>query len=442
MDGVEGLLGADFQCEACSRRHAVTLREWVYGQEALARLPEVCGRHGRGRRVHVMSDARTHKAAGHEALSRLVGAGFHVSSSIVPDPATGRSPSCDDKTKTRAQAEIPPCDLLVAVGSGVINDLAKWIAFEKDTPYLVVATAASMNGYSSANVAATVKGVKTLFNARSPAAILSSPRILAQAPYEMTASGFGDLLAKFTSTTDWRLCQILLEEYYCDRCVELQKQFDPGAMTSGGALSNRDPRALKALFEALALSGILMTMAGSSAPASGGEHMISHTLDMMAALEGGDHDLHGRQVGVATVFTAALYQELLAMEGPRLEALPAELDRGFWGGMAQAVEGHHARKKIKAVRAVERLRVRPELWDEIRESLAPMVASPEVIKGHLQAAAAAHRLEDIAVSPERFLQAVDHAHEIRDRYTVMDLARAVGLLPGRGRELVARWLSA
>jgi glycerol-1-phosphate dehydrogenase [NAD(P)+] len=185
-----------------------------------------------------------------------------------------------------------------------------------------------------------------------------------------------------------------------------------------------------------------MSMAGTSSPASGGEHLVSHTLDMMSMLDGVPHDLHGRQVGVATILGAAIYQELMALETPVFRDSSTPTAAAFWGRFAAAVEPYHARKRAKTAEAAAILRRDPARWDTIRQRLGPGLRSPQKIKDVLRRAGAAHRLDDIGVTRERFLNAFTHAHEFRDRITILDLARIAGLMPGRAAELVDKWVAA
>ena len=117
--------------------------------------------------------------------------------------------------------------LVVAVGSGVINDLCKWASFEMKIPYVVVATAASMNGYSTANVAPTIDGVKMLIEARPPLAVVAEPAIIEQAPAVMTTAGFGDTIAKHQSNGDWIMNTLLSSEYHCRFCAGIVGEIEP-----------------------------------------------------------------------------------------------------------------------------------------------------------------------------------------------------------------------
>lgn len=432
-----------FACSACGRTHGVNVREVHYGPDALLDLPRLCARFGAGPAIGLVADGRTRAVAGDAARRLLAEAAFVVTETLVPDPLPGVEPACDDRTFAWLREACPPADCYVAVGSGVVNDLVKWLAGERGKPYICIPTAASMNGYASDNVAPTVRGVKCLERGRGPVAILATPQALLDAPWRMTAAGLGDVIAKPVSSADWRLNNLVFGETFCPFCVEAIREAEAHYLGCPEALRQGAPQAMEALFDALILTGLAMSMMGTSAPASGGEHLISHSLDMLALRDGGRHDLHGRQVGVATILCAALYAEVLAL--PELVLIPPEpagVDAEFWGALTPEVEKQWAKKQAKCAVAGARFRDTPGLWPEVRAVLQPMLRSPQAIKDCLRRAGAAHTLGDIGVSRERFLAVVSHAAEIRERFTILDLARLVGVLPGRAAALVDTWLVA
>ncbi|MFP3938460.1 MAG: iron-containing alcohol dehydrogenase [Phycisphaerae bacterium] len=424
---IRQIFGHTFECE-CGRIHSVQPREIVYGDDALARLPQLAADVCDGPTVCVLSDVRTHGVAGEDVADALTSNGWDVRELIVPDRAEGESPVCDDVTKGRLAEKLPDVDLMVPVGAGVVSDLGKWLAFERDIPLITFATAASMNGYASANVAPAVEGVKTLIRARPPVAVVSSPSVLAGAAYELTAAGLGDVLAKNVSSADWKLNAVLFGEYYCPRAVSLTADIEPLYMNQPEAIRNRRGEAIESLYEALLLTGAAMTMAGTSSPASGGEHLLSHALDMLAARDGAGHDLHGRQVGVGTVLTADVYRRVLDVESPQPVAQPTEVDRAYWGELTGAVAPHYAEKQPKYQAAADVI-IAGNTWDELRSELAGMVRPPEQLQGVLSRASAATTATDIGCEPQRLLGAFVHAHELRSRFTVLDLARLLGVMP-------------
>ena len=391
----------------------------------------------------VLCDVRTRAAAGETCVRALRDSGFAVAEVLVPDIA-GHPPVCDDLTKQRVQAALPSADVLVGVGSGVISDLAKWVAFDMQLPAAIFGTAASMNGYAAANVAPSVAGVKTLIHARAHRLVAADPRVLAAAPPALTSAGLGDVIAKTVSSADWKMNDILFGETFSEPIASIidhvQDKFlsDPSALRSRDA-SHENLAAVSGLFEALVYSGCAMTLQGSSLPASGGEHLISHALDMRAHVDGVSHDLHGRQVGLGTIFAAALYERALAVESPHWRKQPLPFDRAGWGAIADSVAAHHQKQSARMAAAVELL-AQADTWQRVRSALIPMLPRPAWIKEVLAKAGAAHRVSDLGIDRERFLWAVHNGAQIRERFTSLDLGWAVGLLPDVAEEIVDEYL--
>ena len=303
-------------------------------------------------------------------------------------------------------------------------------------------------GYGSArprvrlDVAPQVAGVKVLVEARPPVAVVAEPDIIEQAPHEMTMAGFGDTIAKYQSHADWVMNRTLFGEYYCAFCGGIVGGLEDLYLNRPEELRAGQSVAVRGLFEALFWSGVAMTLVGTSAPASGGEHLLSHTLDMMAEVQGGRHDLHGRQVGLGTLFSAVLYEKILAIDRPVLASLPSAVDRDFWAipSVVRAISAQYEAKKPYVEAARQKIAKR-QTWDRLREELAAQVKGPETIRGWLKRAGGAASVADIGCTRERVHSAVTHMHEIRKRFTVVDLAWLVGVLPEAADEVIDTWLA-
>jgi len=430
------LFGNTFSC-ACGRTHRILPKEVIYAENVMDRLPMLLQGLKLGSEVGLLMDRRTQAVAGDEVERVLRRQGYQVKSILIKDPPGGK-PQCDDRTKEEIEGHLGPVDWIFPVGSGVINDLGKWIAGDRGIPFVTFATAASMNGYASANVAPTIAGMKSLTFARPPILIMSSPSVLISAPYEMTTAGLGDVLAKGISTADWYMNHFLFGDYFCEKSATLISDIEPLYLNHSNWLRAGDPESMEALFFALILTGVAMTMAGTSAPASGAEHMISHCLDMMASIDGGGHDLHGRQVGVGTLLMADLYRRCLALESPVFVDPPHCVDTGFWGPLANAVADNFQQKGEGLQRARDVLS-KGEMWDRFREGLSSMVPVPETIYGCLLRADGAVKAKDIGCTKGRLLEAVLHSHEIRPRITMLDIAHLVGLMPDVADEILECW---
>jgi glycerol-1-phosphate dehydrogenase [NAD(P)+] len=426
-----------------SAKRATVPRKLLLGSDAAVELArelsaELLAAGAAQRRAVVLFDLRTRQAAGTACVAALRDEGFVAHELLVPDEGD-EDPVCDDSTKQRLQAAMPAADVIVGVGSGVIGDLAKWLAFDLGKPSAVFGTAASMNGYAAANVAPAVGGVKTLVHARAHRIVASDPDVLARAPAALTSAGLGDVIAKCVSTADWKMNDLLFGESYSAAVAGIIDHVQDTFLSDPSRLATGDRAAVSGLFQALVYSGCAMTLQGSSLPASGGEHLISHALDMRALAEHGRHDLHGRQVGLGTIFAAALYERVLALPAPSFRAQPLPLDRAGWGPIADAVGEHHEKQSARMAAACERLS-QGDTWSRVRAELAAMLPSAAWVKDVLVKAGAAHRVADLGIDRERFLWAVRNGAQIRERFTSLDLGWAAGVLPDAAEEIVEQYL--
>ena len=439
----KSLLGASFDCD-CGKHHHVPTKYYFYGNEVLTSFKQTLAETSQGKNYLIIADARTWDAAGKKVMDSLTEQGCYVDKLIVPDKGD-EWPAADDSTKDYLLANAPEADIYIAAGSGVINDLVKWVSFLRKTPFVTVPTAASMNGYGSANVAATVEGLKVLFHADACKAVFAVPEIINNAPAELTTSGLGDVLAKSVSSADWKLNRFLFNDYYCQFSVDLLKDLEPVYLNNPQGVRDKDPEALRALFDALFYSSMAMTITGTSSPASGGEHLISHTLDMLALRDGTLHDLHGRQVGVGSILTAAIYEQVMDIENPQFTEPPQKVNHQFWGALTPVVEKEYD-KKLDRIKEVTAFLSIPENWEQLRAHLKPDLISAAKLKECLRVAGGAHRYVDInfdgkPLDRDTFTGVALHANQMRQRFTILDLATLLGVIPSSINLLIDRYLN-
>ncbi|MFZ7127957.1 MAG: sn-glycerol-1-phosphate dehydrogenase [Desulfobacterales bacterium] len=423
----------------CGRRHEVPTREIALGAGALDRLPEMAGRWiGRGP-ILLVVDSNTLGAGGDRARTLLAGTGYDVV--LHRSDAREATVHADGETVAELSETIrrtAPAGVL-AVGAGTINDICKAAATDAKLPLITVATAASMNGYTSAITALTLNGLKVTAPCLPPVAVIADPEILATAPQAMNAAGFGDLLSKNASTADWVMSHFLLGDYFCEVPVRVVEKAVEACIRHAGGIRKNDENSLAVLSEALLRSGISMVLAGSSSPASGGEHLISHLWDMTAHWSGRSPALHGAQTGVTTLLSLALYERLLELDETAIRAidarpafaseedLDAELGETF-RDLAPSILPEARRKYMNA----EDLNHRRELilaqWEAIREAVGKVVIPSRTSRRHLEAAGGAVTSKALGISPEILRFAFRNARWIRNRYTVLDLAAEIGVL--------------
>jgi glycerol-1-phosphate dehydrogenase [NAD(P)+] len=324
-------------------------------------------------------------------------------------------------------------DGLVAVGSGTVNDLTRAVAHRRDRPYVVFATAASMNGYTSAIVALLEGGLKTTRAAAPPVAVFADPLVLAEAPIELTRAGLGDLISKPFCGCDWKIASLVRHEYHCRAPDRLLSVPFAQALDLFPRLAYREPEAITELFRLLLVSGLSMAISGTSSPASGAEHLLSHYWDMVRLRDGELLNLHGAQVGVASMVVDELYREIFEYEfedasfiqGPGVESARRDVEDHF-GTLAPAVWSQwEAKLAARTEMDLGRLR---EQESVIKEEIERTLAVGRQVRVVLMAAGAATRAEQIGVSPTELGRAIRQGRKIRDRYTALDVAAELGIL--------------
>ncbi len=390
----------------------------------------------------VLSDANTHQVAGRAVEESLERDGLPFERVTLSPKPGEHDPIADDDRIEELRlrlVEDPRPVALVAVGAGTINDVAKMACHKANIPYAVVATAPSMNGYTSAIAAILSQGVKTTVPCRAPILCMADLDVMAQSPYRMIASGFGDLLSKPVSNADWRLSHRLLDTVHSADTMALVEQGFAFLEGVAPRLPLRDVDAVGRLTATLCISGMAMAVAGSSAPASGGEHLISHYIDMTHFAFGDPHDFHGCQVGVATITTAALYEKLTALDPDTIdietlieEHLPLDqyeaLTRSRFGPLSEAVIEHMRALYPTPDTLRQRLGLLKKEWASIIEDVNGSLKPARAIRDDLLAAHCPVTFEEINVAPERARAAIVCSKDIRARYSILHLAFDLGLI--------------
>jgi glycerol-1-phosphate dehydrogenase [NAD(P)+] len=436
---LQELLGLEINGCRCGRTHRVPTREVSLRHGALNLLPASADRWMSTGPLILVVDGNTWAAAGKKVVRLLESAGRTVLLHFVDHK--NQAVHADKQTVAAlvARIERETTAGIIGVGSGTINDICKAAATATGKTLITVATAASMNGYTSAISALTVDGVKITEPCHPPVAVIADPEVLASAPQFMSAAGFGDLLSKNASTADWILSNALLGEYFCGIPVEVAEEAVTTSIRQAGIIKANKPEGLSVLIDALLRSGIAMVLAGSSSPASGGEHLISHLWDMTAHWTGRTPALHGQQTGVTTLISLALYQKILSLEPevirrkdvkpefPTIAAMESEL-RSAFRDLAASVMPHARVKFLGQNGLAERRQLILSRWDKIRQAVSAAVISPAQSRQHLQAAGAVYTIDGLGITGEELQFAYTYARWIRNRYTVLDLAADIGML--------------
>ena len=322
----------------------------------------------------------------------------------------------DESGLAKIRNQLGEVSVFIAFGSGTIHDLSRYLAYERDIPFISVPTAASVDGFASTVAAMTFNGFKVTVPAQGPLAIFADSLILAKAPAHLTAAGVGDLLAKYTALLDWKVSHLLTGETICYRIVKITEEALQLMLSSLNELAKQKPVAYEPLIYGLILSGIGMQMIGSSRPASGAEHHLSHLWEMQVINEELSA-LHGEKVGVGLLQVCEVYRSLLKFQkAPILkrEALNRDFIQTTFGPLADAVVQENKEDPLLMV-SQEAFEAK---FKEIQALVAPL-PTPEQLKQYLEIVGGKTSLEAIGLDPSLMKISLQLAPYVRNRLTLL-----------------------
>lgn len=431
---IHDYLHHSFEC-TCGQTHHTDVEKILITQGARRQVPQLIKELGY-RHVFMVSDSNTYEAGGRELEEILKEAHILCTSYMIP-----QMPVVPDEY-TMGELLIHfnhDCDLIIAVGTGSINDMCKFMSFQLGRKYFIFATAPSMDGFASVGAPLISENLKITFNAHVPQAIIGDVDILAKAPMNMIAAGVADVLGKYTCLCDWHLANIVIGEYFCPVIEKMVRLALARMMSQVKNIKERDPDTIKAIMEALVLTGIAMSFVGNSRPASGCEHHMSHYWEMLFLFQGRPAVLHGTKVGVGTAVAVKLYKEL---EGRQLDFGAAEKKaqeydvqaweanmRRTYSKAAQGVIDHERTEKKNDPEQVKaRLKVIREHIDEIKKLAAELVPSLETVQGVMNDLDAPTNPLELGIDRGMVADSIMVAKEVRNRYTLLQLLWDLGLL--------------
>lgn len=405
----------------------------IVGSGAIHQLPEVV-KNCEGTKVFVLADKNTDRAAGKSVCDILkenhIAFSKYVMAEAVPDEHTVGAVMMHFDTT---------CDLVIAVGSGVINDIAKILANIGKLPYIIVATAPSMDGYASSTSSMERDGLKVSLPSKCADVIIGDVNILKEAPEHLLRAGLGDMLAKYVSICEWRIAHIITGEYYSEPIAQMVREALKRCVDNSAGLLKRDEEAVKAVFEGLIICGRAMALAGVSRPASGIEHYFSHVWDMRALEFGTKAELHGIQCAVGTLLAIKLYEQIKTVTPSWKKACDyvSSFDYIRWGttlksflgkGADAMIELEKIEQKYSVERHAKRFKVIEEHWDEILSVIAEELPSSKELEVCLDCIHAPKSAEEIGVEQETLQTAFKATKDIRDKYVLSRLAWDLGVL--------------
>lgn len=305
----------EMDCTCVQGHHSIPTEVIEVSEHALLKVPEILKDY---HRIFMVADENTYAVAGKQVESLLAEAGMLSHTLVLPSPAL---PNAENIGKVLIEAgrdrdvfdinafSLNP-DYILAVGSGSINDTCRMVSYRLGLPYGVVGTAPSMDGYASV-VAPLLNGnKKIIYNCTIARHIIIDLNVNAQAPYPLLLAGIGDMLAKYIAILDWEISRDRTGEYYCENIADMVLKATAQCVEASKGLENRDLEAIRSTSEGLILSGECIAFCGSSRPASGTEHMVGQTWEVMDVEEGKVPNLHGIEVGEATFVAIEMFRLL------------------------------------------------------------------------------------------------------------------------------------
>lgn len=399
------------ECD-CGKKHTCDIEYVFIENDAILRIKTLYPEY---KSVLIVADENTYAAAGKKTENQLLSRKvekviFGGGSVLIPN----------EEAIARVREKLCGVDMIIGIGSGVIQDLCKYVSYYEKIPYMVIATAPSMDGYASDGAAMILKGMKETVAAGLPRAIIADTEVLKKAPLEMIKAGYGDIVGKYSALCDWKLSAEVNGEYFCQYIYDMTHKMIENTLSTAKGLLKRDEESVKALMEALTVVGIMMSFAGSSRPASGSEHHLSHFFEITGIVNNEPYFAHGIDVAYSTVVTSQIREKLLKEDfANTLYRLPeSEYKEKMQDIYKSVAEGCIELQKQIGNYNKDRSGIYKEREGRIKEILSEPPGADE-IKGILS-------LAELDISEfydmygeEKINNSVLYAKDLKDRYTVL-----------------------
>ena len=401
-----------FECKF-GMTHSCDIKQVIISSGAVNSLKSVLGDY---KKILLVADNNTYGICGtvveEQLADRLESTLIYQRDGIL---VPNEEAVCEMQEKLTEETE-----LIIGLGSGVIQDLCKYVSFEAKVPYYIIATAPSMDGYASKGAAMIAENMKITYNAHVPEVIIGDVDILKDAPMDMIRSGYGDILGKYSCLNDWKLSRVILDEYFCDYVYDLTYEMLLKTKDLGEKLQQRDANAIQTLMEALVGVGIAMAYVGNSRPASGSEHHMSHFFEVTGILNGEEYFMHGIDVVYSAVYTQKLREALIAMDKPtpRAQLTKAEWEQKIRAIYTEAAEGVIALQNKLGWYERNLQPVYDTKWEEIKTVLKEVPSSEELI-GYLKSVGLDIADFEKLYGTEKIEDAILYAKDLKDRFSVL-----------------------
>ncbi|MBE6702810.1 MAG: sn-glycerol-1-phosphate dehydrogenase [Ruminococcaceae bacterium] len=417
---LNGILNRLAHCP-CGQTHTFDLRMAEIGPDVTERAGILLRRAGFGDRLLLVADDNTLRAAD-GILASLAAADFAVKKLIYPNLIYARAEQVRE-----VEALCGDVDAILSVGTGSLNDICRVAAGTCNRPFAIFATAPSMDGFAADLAPIVAHNFKSSWQGAQPQVILADTRVLASAPAELKAAGFGDMVAKYLGIFDWRVAHLLLGEHYCPAIAELTLESVGRMRALADRVTQQDEEAAGAIMESLVLSGLAMKLAASSRPASGAEHALSHYWECYKLSRGIWPEFHGKKVGVASVLMTRIYKNVAKrveeIEPVRVSVSHEKVYAGFDAAQISEVERVNA---FAIMESVDPVRLR-EQWPAIRALAEECLPDEAALLADMRRAGAATEPADIHVDAALLEKGLCYHPFIKGRLLLTHLFPMMGI---------------
>jgi glycerol-1-phosphate dehydrogenase [NAD(P)+] len=424
-----------------SVNQADTTKKVIIGSKVISQTACVFAELFGDKPVIIVADKNTYLAAGKAVMEAFISSGKkNISRPLIIED---NDLYAEYRFVERVTKHLGSVDAIpVAVGSGTINDLVKLSAHNCKRPYMVVATAGSMDGYTAFGASITKGGFKQTMSCSAPIAVVADIDVIENAPAGMNSSGYADLIAKIPAGADWLVADALGIEPIDQKAWQLIQPHLREWVSNPAGIKNKDRKSLMMLMEGLIMSGLAMQASQSSRPASGADHQFSHLWDNEHLVYNGKSPSHGFKVGIGSICSESLYEKLLTLKLEDVET-DSEIIKKWWpqwktvetiitgyfkeSFLAEQVIQQSRAKYIDAGKLSERLKLLRSIWPQLKSKLEEQLLGAKKIQDMIKAAGSPSLPEGIGVSYDKLHSSFKYAQLIRRRYTVLDIAIETGL---------------
>ena len=400
---------------SCGKEHKMETELAIVESGCLKNVSEYMAKYGIKGNTVAVYDENTYRATKGKHPS--------VDKEIILDPTDLHA---NERGVETLMAHLPQnVEVLIAIGSGTIHDLTRYCAYTIGAKFVSCPTAASVDGFCSSVAAMTWNGCKKTLTAVAPTLVVADTDVFMNAPVCLTRAGFGDMIGKYIALTDWRIAQLLTNEFYCDRIARLTLNATTAVLESVEGMMRGEKDAYERLMYGLLLSGLAMQMMGNSRPASGAEHHISHLIEMSPTGLGIHSDaLHGEKVGVGTLLALEEYKRLAAQKNVLFMNYQPfdeqDVIAVFGSDTAQEILKEN---EYDAAGGVTSLMLESR-WVEICKLIEALPDAEELKEVYLRFGVKSH-LAQIEVNEDLSQVLLDRSPMVRNRLTLMRLRRAI-----------------